>query len=86
MSNRFKDFKKTKSVTLTQEELEKYSNTVGNAGVDHSKPEWEVKDAPAETVDTVERDDSEDKTRTIEREGARELKAFEKKQTGDILL
>lgn len=82
MSNRFKNFRtKNDKKDLTPEELEKYSNTVGNAGVDHSAIPWDTKQAKRTTSDNTEVDDgatnNQEKMNTIQRDADRERKVLE---------
>ena len=76
MSNRFKTNKKQ---TISDEEMQQYLNTTGNAGTKHDHPEWDRKPrSVVERGDSYENDfeadyDS-DKERTIAREVSREEK------------
>lgn len=74
MANRFKDFRanRNKTVILTEEEIEQYSNTANNKGVDHSRIDWE---SPiARKTDAIDEKLNIEKERTILRAQQREEK------------
>lgn len=82
MSNRFKKTKKEN--IISPEEMQKYINTTGNAGVTHDHPEWSERSprslvergayGPDTEVDDEETVHNEDKERTIVRNQGREDK------------
>lgn len=74
MANRFKDFhaNRNKTVVLTEEEIEQYSNTANNKGADHSRTDW--KSPIARKIDEIDENLNIEKERTILRAQQREEK------------
>ena len=82
MANHFKNYqaqiRRTKNNEISAEDLEKFSNTVNNAGVTHEHKEW---DKPIQEPSVEENPESaeswKEKEKTIKRNIEREQKSKE---------